>query len=552
MTTATAAHRATASNRTPSRGDTLTGTGTLIRFILRRDRVRLPIWIAALLLATVSTAASFPDLYPTVEDRQARAELLDSPAAIAMSGPGFGLDDYTFGPMLAHEMLGFLGIFVALMSVLLVVRHTRTEEETGRAELVRAAVVGRHAHTTAAVTVAAAANVLLGALFTITLPSLGIEGIGWTGSFFFGAAMTGVGLAFTGIAALTVQISENSRAASGMAAAVIGVAFVLRAVGDIGNGALSWLSPIGWAQQTRAYVDGRWLPLALLVATAAITLAVAVVLSTRRDVGAGLRHSRPGPANASASLGTPLGLAFRLQRAMFIAWCIGMFLFGATFGSILPDVEEFVSDNSTMQNFVAEQQSGTMMESFLVMIISMLAIVSTIYGVIAVQKLRGEETAGRAEPVLATAISRTHWAGSHLVIALAGGAAVLLSAGIGMVVSAAATTGEADIVGDVVAAVAVNVPALWISTGLAIALFGFAPRALGLAWAVLVYALIVVMLGELLQFPGWMDNLSPFGHVPGIPAEELTITPMVVLSAITAALVLTGIAAFRRRDLTTN
>ena len=44
------------------------------------------------------------------------------------------------------------------MSILLVVRHTRADEETGRAELVGAGVVGRHAPLAAALVVAAIAD----------------------------------------------------------------------------------------------------------------------------------------------------------------------------------------------------------------------------------------------------------------------------------------------------------------------------------------------------------------------------------------------------------
>ena len=48
------------------------------------------------------------------------------------------------------------------MSLLLTGRYTRTEEERGRTELVRAAAVGRDAPVAAAVAVVAGADVLVG------------------------------------------------------------------------------------------------------------------------------------------------------------------------------------------------------------------------------------------------------------------------------------------------------------------------------------------------------------------------------------------------------
>lgn len=552
MTLTTADRPTPAGITTSAGGNALAGTATLIRFILRRDRIRLPVWLAALTLTTVSTAASFPDLYPTEVERQARAALFDSPAGIAMSGPGFGLDNYTYGSMLAQEIVGFVAILAGLMSVLLLVRHTRTEEETGRAELVRAGVVGRHAHLAAAVIVVGSANLVLGALHAVLLPSMGLESINWTGSLALGASIAGAGLVFTGIAAVTVQVTEYSRAASGLAGAAIGVAYALRAAGDIGDNVLSWLSPIGWSQQTRSYVDERWWVLLLPLVATVLLVATGFVLSTRRDVGSGLRQSRPGPAQASPRLTTPLGFALRLHRGALLWWCVGMGLFGLVYGSIISDVEQFVADNQVLQDAMADVGGATLIDSFLAMVVSILATVSTIFGILAIQRMRSEETSGRAEPLLSTALSRARWAGSHLVVALGGGAAVMLAAGLGLAITAGFALDDAAVTGDILGAALAYVPALWISVGLAIAIFGLIPRAIGLAWAVLVYALVLSMLGGLLQFPEWMNNLSPFEHVPALPAEEFTITPIVVLTAITAGLIWIGVAAFQRRDLTTN
>ena len=240
-----------------SRGGSLAGVGTLIRFGLRQDRIRIPVWLLALFVGTVSTANSLTTLYPTAADLVSAAATADSPANLAMSGPRHYLDDYNLGSMLTHQMLGFTAVMVGLMSVLIVTRHTRAEEETGRAELVRSTVVGRHAHLAAALAVAVAANLALALLLAAGLTGLGIDGIDARGSLLYGLAHAAAGIAFAGVAAVTVQITAHSRGASGMALAVIGAAYVLRASGDVGSEALSWLSPIGWLQRTYVYVDDR-------------------------------------------------------------------------------------------------------------------------------------------------------------------------------------------------------------------------------------------------------------------------------------------------------
>jgi ABC-2 type transport system permease protein len=533
----------------PGRGSALTGTGTLIRFILRRDRVRLPVWIGAITATVVLTAVSLPDLYLTAAQRQSRAVLMDNPAARALAGPGHGLDDYTFGAMMTQEMLGFTAVLVALMSLLLVVRHTRTEEAEGRAELVRATVVGRHATTAATLVVVGGANLVLGGLVTLGLGGLGIESITWSGSLLFGAALAAVGLVFTGVAAVTAQVTEHSRGASGLAGIVLGLVYSLRAAGDMGDGTLSWLSPIGWAQATRAYVDDRWWPLALTVALTAVLIAVAMILSTRRDVGAGLVPPRPGQPVASAALGTPFGLAFRLQRASLLGWSVAMFLFALGYGTLVGEVEQFIEDNPQLLEFFAQAEGPTLIHMFLATIISFWAMVASIYALVTALRARGEETAGRVEPVLATAVSRSRWLASHLVIALVGSAVVLLVSGLGLGLTAAATLGDASLLPELVGAALAYAPVLWVIIGLAVALYGLLPRAATLAWAVVAYALTVGMLGGLLGLPDWTFRLSPFDHVPMLPAEDLSLAPLVVLTAAAAGLITLGVAGFRRRDV---
>ncbi|OCC11300.1 ABC transporter permease [Streptomyces sp. PTY087I2] len=525
------------------------GTVALVRFGLRRDRVRSAVWLLALVLGTLVTAAEYDTLYATAEQRAGVAETMSSPAALAMTGPQHYLDDYGVGSILSHQLLGFMAVLTGLMSVLIVTRHTRNEEETGRAELVRSTVVGRHAQLAAALTLAALVNVALALLVALGLVSMGIEGIGPGGALLYGFAHTAVGLVFAGVAAVTAQFTAHTRGASGMALAVVAVAYVLRAAGDVGEGALSWATPIGWVQRTYVFVDNRWWPLLLCLALAALTTVTGFVLSTRRDVGAGLRPARSGRRTASGALTRPLGLALRLHRATLLGFGAGLLVMGLMYGSILGDAADMVKDVEQVQEALAEIGGSTVEESFASMVMVVVAVVAAVYVVMATLRLRAEESAGRAEPLLATGLSRDRWAGSHVAVALLGGTGLLVVAGLGFGLSGAASTGDRALVAKLVLAAVVYAPALWVTVGATVVVFGWCPRAGAAAWAVPVYAFLVGYLGPILRLPQAMADISPFGHVPRLPAAQISWTPLLALTAVAAGLILLGIAGFRRRDL---
>lgn len=550
MTTATVAAR----HASPPTGGTgaLVGFGPLLRFYLRVSRLRLTLWIVGLTLLNVLTAAAFPDLYPDAASRQERASLMDSsPASIAFSGPGFGIDDYTFGAMMTNEMLGFMAVVIAIMAMFLVVRHSRADEETGRTELIRAGIVGRHAPPAAAFAVGVLASLAVGLLSAVGLASSGVESLTWTGSLLYGAALASVGVVFAAIGLVTAQVTEHARTASGVAGVALGLAFALRALGDIGDNALRWLSPIGWAQQTAAYVLDRWWPLLLPLGLTVVLVVLAVLFNARRDVGAGLVQARAGSPSGSVALGTPLGLATRLQRGAVIAWGLAMVAFGGVYGSLMNEVETFASENEAVMEILGDTAGAVLVDAFLATIVGLLAMLVGIFVVQAVLRIRSEETTGRAEPVLATTVSRIGWAWPHVAVAVVAGAVITMLSVAALGGSGAAVLGWSTAFTDSLAAGAANLTALLVIIGVAVALVGWAPRFAALSWFFVGWAILVGMLGPLLQLPQWAMNLSPFEHVPAIPAESVSWPPLIILTALGVVLIAVGLIGLRRRDIYT-
>jgi ABC-2 type transport system permease protein len=541
---AAAAATTTGGRQVAARGATLTGTWSLLRFILRRDRVRLPVWILGIVVLVLITAASVIDLYPTQESLDTAAETASGNAAlIALQGPDYGL--HTLGGQVVFNLGAFGYAVVALMGMFLVGRHTRADEETGRTELLRATVLGRNAPVTAVLLVATATFAVLGALITLSLLS---QDLPTAGSVVYGAAMGSFGLLFAAITAVTTQLSEHNRTALGTAGAVLGASYGLRAIGDIGNGVLSWLSPMGWAMNTRPFAGERpWVLLLLAAATVAM-VGIAYYLLSIRDLGGGLVPPRPGPARASALLTRPLGLASRLQRGSIIGWAVGLLLTGVAYGATAQDVRDLIGDNDAIRDIIA-QAGGDLTDAFFQSSLLMIALFVGAFAVSSVLRLRSEETAGRAEPMLAAALSRPRWAASHLVVALAGSALIMMVAGLSMGFTYALAVSDADQIGGLAGAAAAYIPALWVVVGLTFALFGLLPRATAAAWGALGLFLVIGLFGQLFELPGWLMDVSPFQHVPRMPVADFSPGPTVALLAVAAALIAAGFAGFRRRDV---
>ena len=523
----------------------LTGTATVARFIVRRERVRIVAWVLAVGVLVALLAASVKGLLPTQADLdQAAAATTGNAAAIAFNGPVQALD--TVGGQVAFQT-GAMGLVaVALMNVLMIGSLTRGEEEAGRLELLRALPLGRHASTAAAALTVAAMNLAVGVLVTVAM--LG-EHLPMAGSVAFGVSFLLTGLLFAGVALVAAQVTENTRVVYGIAGAVLGASFVVRAVGDIGDGTLSWFSPIGVAQKTRPWAGERWWPFLLMLVAIAVLVAATGTLAAWRDIGAGLVQPRPGPPTASRGLGRPLGLALRLQRGSLIGWSAGLFVTAAAFGSIANSIDSFVRDNKALADVFTPPGGGSLTDSYLATSFGMLALIGTGFAIQSTLRLRTEETSLHAEALLATPLSRRRWAMGHLAVAFAGSAIVLIVSGLAVGVGYALGGGRLSALPGLVGAAVVYAPAMWLLVGFTVALVGLAPRAAVAAWAVFAVCLVIGLLGGVLDLPELLMNASPFQHVPHLPGAALTVAPLAVLTVIAAGLTLAGLAGLRRRDI---
>jgi ABC-2 type transport system permease protein len=546
--TATATPERTRHEEAPAPVSRLAGTGTLVRFALRRDRVKLPAWTVGFALFVTYLATAIPSVYDEEELVGMGTALLGDPMGRLLTGPGYGMEDIGLDQLIGGGYGLYFLILVALMSILLVSRHTRVEEQTGRAELIRANVVGRHAPLTATFVVAVTTNVLVGAVTTLSMIGFGLA---VPGSLLFGAGLAAVGLAFAGVAAITVQLTENSRPASGMAGAVLGLSFVLRGAGDAaepGGTLLSWLSPLGWGQQTAPFVLDRWWPLLLALALAAGTATIGFALSVRRDVGASVFATRPGPARAAEWVGSGTTLSLRLQRSSIGWWAAALTVSGLMYGGFTDTmIDAFAELPEAFVELMGVDQD--LVGGYIGFMAFFQALLVAVFAILAVHTLRNEETSGRAEPVLATATSRWSWMGGHLAVTAVAVVGLLTAVGLATGLAAWAVTGETEHIGPATLSHVAQSPAVLVLLGVAALLYGIRSRLVPLAWILLGYALFAGVFGQLMDLPDWVYGISPYEHLPQMPREEFELLPTIALTGIALALATAGLVALRRRGI---
>jgi ABC-2 type transport system permease protein len=527
----------------------LNGIGALLRTNLRRDRLVLPICVATFAGVAGASAAATADLYPDPGSRALAAQLINAtPALVALYGRIY--DPTSLGAIGLIKLTGFGIAMVGLFALLIVIRHTRADEELGRYELLAGGSVGRFAALAASLVTAAIGVAGIGIVTALALIATGLP---TSGSLAFGLSWMVGGLAFAGIGAVAAQLTTSARAARGLALLALAVAYLFRAAGDSIGGTEpawpTWLSPIGWAQQVRPYAGDRWALAMLPVASGVVLVGLAIVLARHRDLGAGLLPQRQGAAEAPPVLVGPFGLAWRLQRAAFLGWLAAFVLLSLVVGQMVTRIGDMLATPLARQLITVLGGVDEVTKAFVAVELSFVAIFASAYGISSTLRLLSEETATRADTVLSTPTGRVRWALSHFLLAVVGSGILMVASGLSIGLAHAIESGDRSVLGADLLAAIVRMPAVWVLVGVSLALYGLSRRAAPVAWAVLVATFLVSEIGPLLDLPQWVRDLSPYTHVPPLPGGEITAIPLLVMLAVASALVVAGLLTLRRRDL---
>jgi ABC-2 type transport system permease protein len=526
---------------------------SLLGWSLRRERVQIPVWAVVGGLLALVTANAVPQAFGTGAGRATLVRLITAtPSLLAIRGVPDGTGD---GALAYVEIFTYLAIVAGIMSVLLVTRQTRTDEERGVAELLLAAPVGRRAPLLATLVTAALADAGLGLLVALGFVAGGLP-LG--GSLLAGAATGAVGLAFVGLAAVAAQLAPTSRATNGIGVALVAVAFLLRAAGDangtrssdgltVASAWPSWISPIGWGQHVFPYSRPDAWPVLWCVALGILSGGAALVLRARRDLGSSAFHERLG--RSRGRIRSAWGLAWRLHRTTLIAWAVGAAVLGSFAGGLGTTAVDAVTGDASITSLLhtlVPGGRGALLDEFVAAVVGIAGILAAAAGIAAVLRIAEEDRDGRTELLLATPLGRVRQVTAWVGMGVASVIVVALAAGVVAGASFAAS-GEHRFWSSVAAGVA-QVPAALVLVAVAAVAVVLVPRFAGwVSWVALGLAFVLGQFGGLFGVPRWLRDVSPFTHTPGIPAAHVDWAGTLWLLAVAVVLGASALTIARRR-----
>ena len=539
---------------------------TLLWLRFRRDRVQIIVWLALFAVLEVVGHAAVTETYGSADERASVIRLvIMSPAILMLRGTPQGTEPDAFQFFL---LFGFLGLMIGLMNTFLAVRHTRADEESGRAELVGSTPSGRIAPLLA--------TALEGVILSVAVGVL-MGGVAWiygadaSGALLYGAAMAAVGIAYLGVGLACAQLMRTSRGANGLASAIVVLGYAFRAMGDATGtvqpdglsmeaGWWSWLSPIGWGQAVAPYTHQLVWPLFLCLGLGVVLFAASAWLQSSRDLDSSIIAERAGRLHAPRSLSGPLGLVWRTLRNPVIGWVVGGALFGLVLGSVGQTVIDLVNTpdgaeasqaiGQTLSSLAGPDAEGGLIDLFTTGLFGLVAILAAVGGVQAIMRARQDEAGGTAEIVLAAPVSRTRWFFAYLLIGAVTVAAVLGFAVLGAFVGLIGSP-DADERRSIVAEAGLaQLPAALVIVAVAALLFAVVPRlSIALGWAVVGLAVVLGQFGGLFGFPEWLRDVSPFSHTPIVTADEVDWAAAWVMVGVAVVVAAAATGLVRRRDL---
>ncbi|QPS71567.1 ABC transporter permease [Lactococcus garvieae] len=539
----------------------LNKTIQLLGALLKRDWLKLSLWIIAVLAFAASGVGKFELMMQTDSQRETMFNVFRGPAMTALFGPMTVNQgpDFTAAAAYGTTMPLITAITFAIVSVIYVINRTRKEEEDGITEVFRSFQVGKLASTTAVVIELFFLHVLLSLILAASIQLQNVTGMAdFSVNLLFASSIATQGFLWGMIALVFAQIFSESGSAKGATFGILGMLYLIRMWTDTQNVNLGYWNPLSWSYLTAPYIDNHWLPILLAVVLSFFLLIIAYILEIRRDVNAGYIPEAKGKERAPKSLLSFTGLTLRQQRTASMGWLFGLFVLGITYGSMINQIGGFVESSPTISklfnidpnlaNEASQAASKAMVESFMSTIFMICAVMVSCFAVTSLSRMVSEERKNRQEQLYAFSLSRYKVYANYMIISWILGALAQFAVVIGIYIAQAGNEEALSFLKVAQAGMAWTVGIFFV-LGLLGLLMAFVPRVSSLIWAYLGFTFFMSYIGNLLDLPAWINNLNVFHHISRLPVETMDWNNFMLILALALIFAVMGMLAYRQRDL---
>ncbi|KAL3948364.1 ABC transporter permease [Lactobacillus hilgardii] len=527
-------------------------TIALLKANIKRDWLKMTIWLVVLAGMFVAVAAKFEGIYGTPKQISTIAETLKSQAMVSLFGP-MTTAHLNTAIIFASEMMVFWGIFMVIFNFSLSVGATRGQEESGLTEMVLGGhPVGRLAPLAAAGLELVIANCAFVIVTGAGMMVANMPGSDGNANWLFAVTLGAVGLSFGLISLIFAQLVADSHNVAIYNYAFFGITYLVRMMTDVSNSDYTWFSPFGWIEKTDIYTKNNWLPAGLLLMLGVVGFAVAVILNGNRDIDTGIIQVRGGKRTSRFLRGSGT-LLFWNQKAIILFWIVGMAVLGASYGSVFNSISKIVNDSPVVRQVLGQSGVQHLEQNQLLSFVGILGVIFSVLAVVGgamvINHLYTEERRGYLQMINTKPESRSKLLATYMIYGFVLSVIILF-------VALMATMGAGNSVLKHPLAFKyfwrlfiAMLPTLALFTGILVALIGIKPKWRAVVWIALGGSFVISYFGRLIDLPAWAMKLSPFYWFRKVPLAHINVAPVTWMLGIAFVMIVIGFIGYNHRDI---
>ncbi|WP_289979122.1 ABC transporter permease [Lactobacillus sp. UCMA15818] len=529
-----------------------TQTFTLLKANLKRDWLKMTIWLIVLVGMFVAVAAKFKSIYGTTKQVSAIAQTLKSQAMVSLFGP-LTTNHLNTAIIFAVEMMVFWGIFIVIFNFSLSVGITRGQEESGLTEMVLGGhPVGRLAPLAAACLELVIANSVFVIATGAGMMAANMPESDENGNWLFAITLGAVGLSFGLISLIFAQLVADSHNVTIYNYAFFGITYLVRMMTDVSNPDYTWLSPFGWIEKADIYTKNNWLPVILLLGLGIIGFAVAVLLNGNRDIDSGIIQVRGGKRTSRFLRGSGT-LLFWNQKTSSLFWIIGMAVLGASYGSVFNSISKIANDSPVVRQVLGQNGMRHLEQNQILSFVSILGVIFSVLAVVGgamvTSHLYTEERQGYLQIISTKPQSRSKLLAAYMAYGFVLSVIILFAALIATMEAGNSVLRQPLAFKYFWQIFIAMLPILALFTGILVALIGFVPKWRAAVWVALGGSFVISYFGRLIDLPAWAMKLSPFYWFRKVPLEHIDVVPVTWMTGIALVMLVLGFVGYNRRDI---